>query len=195
MATPYETHLTSSMKRSTGMLPPHTTQHVHTHTNGSRQMGTNCCWNGNKCINTDREEFKSAVVSLFTHTLARQHPSNAALSGEHLTEMVSSREDSHTRGNADTTLEALQFPPPRASLPRNTHTTHVHTQIVHTLTDTHHTHTLTMFRHLSRSIGAPTMWSGGDNSLSCSYLPPSLLPPPLAHHSLSLQVCSPSLAR
>ena len=126
------------------MLPPHTTQHVHTHT----QMAADK-W-GQTAAGMAISAFiltgTNSKVLLFRcspiHLLDSTHQTQPSL-GSTLTEMASSREDSHTRGNADTTLEALQFPPSRASPSRNTHTTHMraHTNCTHAHRHTAHTHT------------------------------------------------------
>ena len=71
--------------------------------------------------------------------------------------------------------------------------THVHKHM-HTQTHTHvldmytHADTLTMFRRLSRSRGAPAMWSGGDNSLSSSSSSSLSSSSSSHHHRLCLQV-------
>ena len=153
------------------MLPHHTTQHVHTHTQmAADKWGQTAA---GMAISALILTGRNSKVLLFhcspIHLLDSTHQTQPSL-GSTLTEMASSHEDSHTRGKADTTLEALQLPPPRTSLSRNTHTTHMraHTNCTHAHRHTPNTHTLTIFRHLSRSSGAPAMWSGGDNSLSSS---------------------------
>ena len=124
------------------------------------------------------------------HLLDSTHQMQPSL-GSTLTEMASSREDSHTRGKAETTLEDLQLPPPRTSPSRNTQTTHkrAHTNCTHAHRHTTHTHLPCSGICPAPSV-RPQCGLEETTPRLAAYLPPSP-PPPLAHHSLCPQVCSP----
>ena len=144
MGTPYETHLTSSMKeKHWHATSPHNTACAHTHTQTAADKWGQTA--AGVAISALILMGRNSKVLLFCcspiHLLDSTHQTQPSL-GSTLTEMASSCEGSHTRGNADTTLEALQLPPPRTSLPRNTHTTYMraHTNCTHAHRHTPHTH-------------------------------------------------------